>query len=116
MNRVNEAEYENASLLLPWFVTGKLSQSEKNEIADVLDVSRAFQDELVQQTELAGMIQKDPEVLELVTISSQEKRLDDLMVRINQSSNEQQTSFLFMHPDSPPRMKMFFYAPVARGY
>ncbi|MEE9352719.1 MAG: hypothetical protein V3U78_10710 [Thiotrichaceae bacterium] len=89
-NKITEYQYEHASLLLPWYITGKLTASEKEEVEAILQISPKLQQELSQQQQLAQMVHDDPEVLDIVAITTQEQRLDSLLERINHEGSEQQ--------------------------
>ncbi len=91
-NKVSEYQYEHASLLLPWYITGKLTVSEKEEVEAILEISPKLQQELAQQQQLAQRVHDDPELLEMVAITTQEQRLDSLLERINVDQEQQQDS------------------------
>ena len=96
VNRVSDTikrqQYEQASLLLPWYITGKLTQTESEKVDAVLKVSLELQNDLVRQLEISEMINEDPDVLDLTAISSQDRRLDSLIERINERSPRTSTS------------------------
>ena len=81
-NNVSKHQYEYVSLLLPWYVTGKLTATEIDEVEEVLKISVKLQRELALQQKLAQMVQDDPDVLNMVAISTQEQRLGSLLERI----------------------------------
>ena len=102
VNRVNDKikrqQYEQASLLLPWYITGKLAQAESEKVDAVLKVSSELRNELVRQLEMSEMIKEDPDVLDLTAISSQDRRLESLIAHINKNptrlANSDSQSFL----------------------
>ncbi len=89
---IKRQQYEEASLLLPWYITDKLSQTESEKVDAVLKVSLELQSDLVRQLEISEMIKEDPDVLDLTAISSQERRLDSLIERIDNSPSVISTS------------------------
>ncbi len=95
LKEVSEYQYERACLLLPWYVTDKLTLSEKEEIEAILEISPKLRSELTNQQKMAQMVGDDPEVLNIVAIETQEQRLNRLLGRIKRTSNnepKQQTS------------------------
>ncbi len=92
MNEVGEYQYEHASLLLPWYVTGKLTASEKEEVDAILKISPKLQRELKYQQQMAQMISEDSEVLDIVAIDTQEQRLNRLLDRIDRNTPKPRNS------------------------
>lgn len=89
MDRVgNNNKIEQASLLLPWYVTGKLSLLEEKEVEDCLVVSASLRQELVTERELSARIHSDPDVLDIMAITTEDQRLDGLLEKINRYENE----------------------------
>ena len=89
MSKMSIYQYEHASLLLPWYITGQLSVSEREEVESILDQSPALQRELEQQKNIARMVNDDPNVLDIVAIRTQEQRLGNLLERIDASQSKQ---------------------------
>ena len=92
MNRVeHNKEIEQASLLLPWYVTGKISAVDKKEVEDCLAISASIREELIEEQKLFARIHSDPEVLNLMAITTEDQRLDALFDRINEAEKAKNT-------------------------
>ena len=91
-DKIKRQQYEQASLLLPWYITGKLAQAESEKVDAVLKVSSELRNELVRQLEMSEMIKEDPDVLDLTAISSQDRRLESLIEHINKNPSSYSAS------------------------
>lgn len=92
MNRVSQQKYDQALLLLPWYVTGKLTPEETTLVEEVLKSSPKLTKELEEQKSVSRMINQDPEVLDLAVITTQEQRLNSLLERIDQDQKDNESS------------------------
>ncbi len=84
MISIQKKQFDHAFLLLPWYITGKLTEQEREEVEDALSRSPELQQQLEQEKHLAQLVSEDHEVLDIVTITTQEQRLENLLERINQ--------------------------------
>ncbi|MCK5726102.1 MAG: hypothetical protein KAH22_04665 [Thiotrichaceae bacterium] len=90
MNRVeNKKNREEASLLLPWYITGKLSLDEVKKVESCLATSTSLRQELASEQKLSTMIRTDPDVLDLMAITTEDQRLAALLGKINKSSQQE---------------------------
>ncbi len=92
----NKQKIRHASLLLPWYVTHKLSRRDKKTVEDALNISPELQQELKQQKQLARLIREEPDVLDIMAITTQEQRLNSLLERINQQDSARKKPYLFI--------------------
>lgn len=78
---------EQARLLLPWYATGALDDSEKRVVEHALRDSPELQQELHEQDFMFDIIKKDQSVLDISVVNTVEQRLDDLLGRIDVYEN-----------------------------
>lgn len=79
-------QYHSISLLLPWYITGKLSDKETTKVEEALELFPELQRELEQERYMAQLIREDHEVLDLAAITTEEQRLEGLLERIKQDT------------------------------
>lgn len=90
---------EEARLLLPWYITGKLNQSERNLVERMLEIHPELADEYRRELKLVDMIRANNSLLELSAVDSTQQRLEKLLKRIER---EEQTDSSAL-PASPKR-------------
>lgn len=80
---------EEARLLLPWYITGKLSESERKLVERILETHPELADEYQRELKLVDMIRANTVLLELSAVDTTQQRLEKLMKRIER---EEQTN------------------------
>ena len=75
---------EEARLLLPWYITGKLSKPEHALVEQMLSQHPMLQDEYERELKMVDMIRANAGLLQLSAMDTTHNRLDKLMKRIGQ--------------------------------
>lgn len=88
---------EEARLLLPWYITGKLSEPERKLVEQMLAKHPTLQDEYQRELKMVGMIRANTGLLQLSAVDTTHHRLDKLMKRIGQEERAKIT-----HAAPPP--------------
>ncbi|MEN9501850.1 MAG: hypothetical protein RI964_1135 [Pseudomonadota bacterium] len=81
---------EEARLLLPWYITGKLTEPEKELVQRMLEQHPVLQAEYEREVTLVDLIRENHSLLQLTAVDTTGQRLDKLMRRIereNQGNN-----------------------------
>lgn len=73
---------EEARLLLPWYITGKLGEAEKALVDAALKQYPVLQEEYVQELKLVETIRLNADLLTLTAMDTSQQRLDKLLKRI----------------------------------
>ena len=73
---------EEARLLLPWYITGKLSEAEKTLVEAALKQYPLLQEEYTQELKLVETIRLNADLLKLTAMDTTQQRLDKLLKRI----------------------------------
>jgi hypothetical protein len=73
---------EEARLLLPWYITGKLSDTDKALVETALQQYPVLQEEYAQEVKLVETIRLNADLLKLTAMDTTQKRLDKLLKRI----------------------------------
>jgi anti-sigma factor RsiW len=73
---------EEARLLLPWYITGKLSEPEKKLVELMFEQHPELHEEYVRELNLVGLIRDNNSLLHLTAVDTTQHRLDKLMKRI----------------------------------
>ncbi len=76
---------EEARLLLPWYITGKLSNAERELVERMLSQNAELRADYERECKMVGVIRTNASLLELTTLDSTQMRLDKLMRRIEHS-------------------------------
>jgi hypothetical protein len=74
---------EEARLLLPWYITGKLSEAEKALVDAALKQYPVLQEEYTQELKLVETIRLNADLLKLTAMDTTQQRLDKLLKRID---------------------------------
>lgn len=90
---------EEARLLLPWYITGKLSESERKLVEQMLAKHSMLQDEYQRELKMVDMIRANTGLLQLSAVDTTHNRLDKLMKRIGQEEQAKTQSV------APPHTK-----------
>ncbi len=77
---------EEARLLLPWYITGKLNQSERNLVERMLEIHPELADEYRRELKLVDMIRANHSLLELSAVDSTQQRLEKLLKHIEREA------------------------------
>jgi hypothetical protein len=86
MGSYTQADFKEAEYLLPWYVTGQVSDEERAFVDRILEDSFLLQQEFVEQKQLSEVIQQDVNVVDLSVLDSTGQRLQGLLKRIDQES------------------------------
>jgi hypothetical protein len=73
---------EEARLLLPWYITGKLTEPEKKLVELMFEQHPELHEEYVRELNLVGLIRDNNSLLHLTAVDTTQHRLDKLMKRI----------------------------------
>ena len=76
---------EEARLLLPWYITGKLNESERNLVERMLEIHPELADEYRRELKLVDIIRANNSLLELSAVDTTQQRLEKLMKRIERA-------------------------------
>lgn len=97
MSRYQQGDpVEEARLLLPWYITGKLNEPERTLVEDMLQQHPALKEDYLRELRMVDLIRANASLLELTTVDSTQQRLDKLMKRIQREENASP------HVASPP--------------
>ncbi|QTR50634.1 anti-sigma factor [Candidatus Thiothrix anitrata] len=77
---------EEARLLLPWYITGKLGDAERELVERMLAQHPSLQAEYRNELNMVGLIRDNASLLQLSTVDSTTQRLDKLMKRIERET------------------------------
>lgn len=77
---------EEARLLLPWYITGKLQEAERLMVEQALTDYPELQAEYERERRLVDMIRSNASLLELQAVDGTGQRLEKMMQRIQQDS------------------------------
>ncbi|WGZ94475.1 MAG: hypothetical protein QJT81_00355 [Candidatus Thiothrix putei] len=78
---------EEARLLLPWFITGKLSEPERKLVENVLAKYPELADEYRRELKMVEMIRANNALLQLSAVDTTQQRLEKLMRRIEREEH-----------------------------
>ena len=93
---------EEARLLLPWYITGKLTEPERKLVEQMLAQHPHLKEEYQRELNMVGMIRANNELLKLSAMDTTQYRLDKLMKRIER---EEQVKTTTTSPVTPPKPK-----------
>lgn len=71
-----------ARLLLPWYITGKLTAAERQFVAEMLEKYPALLQEHDDELKMVGLLRNNSSLLQLTAVDSTPQRLDKLLKRI----------------------------------
>ena len=77
---------EEARLLLPWYITGKLTEPEKELVERMLEQHPTLKAEYEREVTLVDLIRENHSLLQLTAVDTTSKRLDKLMRRIERET------------------------------
>lgn len=101
---------EEARLLLPWYITGKLSPEEHNLVEQVLEHCPSLQEEYQRELKVLNTVRDNASLLQLKAVDTTEQRLDKLMKRIEQdnvtTSAPTPKQAPFVKPAAPKPLKL----------
>lgn len=85
MSRLNKVEnpLEEARLLIPWYVTGKLGDDDNAFVEAALAEYPELDLVLQQEKELVGLVRENTQLLEIAALDSTQQRLDKMLSRID---------------------------------
>lgn len=92
---------EEARLLLPWYITGKLSDLEKQQVETALARDADLQADYDRELQMVGMIRKNASLLELVAVDTTNQRLDKLLKRIERTETATESRNQPVQPSRP---------------
>lgn len=73
---------EEARLLLPWYITGKLTEPERRLVEQMLAQHPELHEEYQRELKMVEMIRSNHSLLQLTAVDTTQQRLDKLMKRI----------------------------------
>lgn len=73
---------EEARLLLPWYITGKLTEPERRLVEQMLAQHPELHEEYQRELRVVEMIRTNHSLLQLTAVDTTQQRLDKLMKRI----------------------------------
>jgi len=79
---------EEARLLLPWYITGKLTESERKLVERILETHPELAAEYQRELKLVDMIRANTALLELSAVDTTQQRLEKLMKRIGREERD----------------------------
>lgn len=88
MSRNNEAQLEEARLLLPWYLTGQLSAVERELVDKALSQYPYLQDELHHEEQIKKLVCQDAQLLALSALDTTPQRLENLLRRIGREDEQ----------------------------
>lgn len=78
---------EEARLLLPWYITGKLTEPERKLVEQMLAQNPELKSDYQRELRMVGLIRENTSLLQLTTVDATPQRLDKLMQRIEREEN-----------------------------
>jgi hypothetical protein len=90
---------EEARLLLPWYITGKLTEPERKLVERMLETHPELADEYRRELKLVDMIRANTALLQLSAVDTTQQRLEKLMKRIG---SEEQANLVSSPASTPP--------------
>jgi hypothetical protein len=78
---------EEARLLLPWYITGKLTEPERRLVEQMLAQNPELKSDYQRELRMVGLIRENTSLLQLTTVDSTPQRLDKLMKRIEREES-----------------------------
>lgn len=83
-NLINEAR-----LLMPWYLTNKLSAEEQDLVNKALEQSEALRKEFLTEEKMMSLVKENSSLLELSALDTTEQRLANTLARIDQEDMRQ---------------------------
>ncbi len=96
----NSDPLEEARLLLPWYITGKLTEPESALVQHMLEQHPILQAEYERELLVVNLIRENHSLLRLTAVDTTSQRLDKLMKRIERDTTSTLVSAM---PEPPPR-------------
>ncbi|OQX05113.1 MAG: hypothetical protein BWK73_34470 [Thiothrix lacustris] len=98
---------EEARLLLPWYITGKLTAPERKLVERMLETHPELADEYRRELKLVDMIRANTALLELSAVDTTQQRLEKLMKRIERDERANAVpASAPVSPRIPPRDRL----------
>lgn len=79
---------EKARLLLPWYLTNKLSEEEQMLVNRALEVSSELRQEFLQEEKMMRLVRGNTSLLDLSAVDTTEQRLDKMLARIDREEDQ----------------------------
>nr|CAA6799659.1 MAG: Unknown protein [uncultured Thiotrichaceae bacterium] len=83
---------DEARLLMPWYLTNKLSPEEQKLVNEALEQSFELRAEFLQEEKMMRLVKENKNLLELTALDTTEQRLDKLLSRIQQQASHGTTT------------------------
>lgn len=74
---------EEARLLLPWYITGKLTDAEKELVERMLEQDASLRADYLREVNVVKLIRENNSLLKLTAVDTTQQRLDKLLKRID---------------------------------
>lgn len=88
---------EEARLLLPWYITGKLDEQERRFVEHMLARDPSLREEYQREQRMVETIRQNASLLQLTAVDGTTQRLEKLLKRIEREANQSQAT-----PSPPP--------------
>ena len=94
---------EEARLLLPWYITGKLTEPERKLVEHMLTQHPSLREEYQRELNMVDMIRANTGLLQLLAVDTTQYRLEKLMKRIER---EEEVKAPLSTTVAPPKPKV----------
>jgi len=93
MSRYYQGDYlEEARLLLPWYITGRLTEPEKKLVESMLEKHPVLKREYEHEMTMVGLIRENAGLLQLTAMDTTQQRLNKLMKHIERDQQQMDAS------------------------
>lgn len=79
---------DEARLLMPWYLTNKLSSEEQRLVNEALEQSAELRGEFLQEEKMMRLVKENKSLLELTAMDTTEQRLDKILSRIQHEEQQ----------------------------
>lgn len=83
---------DEARLLMPWYLTNKLSSEEQQLVNEALEQSSELRGEFLQEEKMMRLVKENKSLLELTALDTTQQRLDKVLSRIQHEEQQTQTA------------------------
>jgi len=92
---------EEARLLLPWYITGKLSDAEQELVERMLEQDAHLRADYLREVNVVKLVRENNSLLKLTAVDTTQQRLEKLLKRI-----ERETPAVALVPDPMPTLTL----------
>jgi len=90
---------EKARLLLPWYLTNKLSEEEQALVNRALEASSELRQEFLQEEKMMRLVRGNTSLLDLSAVDTTEQRLDKMLARIEREEDQKASEASVTSPE-----------------